>query len=72
MVHVKVLKDSIHLSFMYTSDHIFLVIPIKDLINRDGDPTTPFKLATGTKPSASHLRVLFFPCIVRKTTAHLG
>ena len=26
----------------------------KNLINEDGDPTTPFKLATGTKPSVSH------------------
>ena len=32
---------------MYTTDHIFLVLPIKDLINKDGEPTTPFKLATG-------------------------
>ena len=33
--------------------------------------TTPYKLATGTKPSVSHLRVLFFPCVVRKATAHV-
>ena len=56
---------------MYTTDHIFTVIPIKDLINEDGDPTTPYKLATGTKPSVSHLRVLFCPCVVRKATAHV-
>ena len=29
------------------------------------------KLATGTKPSVSHLRVLFCPCVVRKATAHV-
>ena len=34
-------------------------------------PTTPYKLATGTKPSVSHLRVLFCPCVVRKSTAHV-
>ena len=56
---------------MYTTDHIFPVLPIKDLINEDGDPTTPQKLATGTKPSVSHLRVLFCPCVVRKATAHV-
>ena len=55
---------------MYTTDHIFPVLPIKDLINEDGDPTTPFKLVTGMKPSVSHLRVLFCPCVVRKATAH--
>ena len=41
------------------------------MINEDGDLTTPFKLSTGTKPSVSHLRVLFFPCVVRKSTAHV-
>ena len=56
---------------MYTTDHIFPVLPIKDLINVDGDPTTPYKLATGTKPSVSHLRVLFCPCVVRKAMAHV-
>ena len=47
------------------------VLPIKDLINKDGNPTTPYKLATGTKHSVSHLRVLFCPCVVRKATAHI-
>ena len=56
---------------MYTTDHIFPVLPIKDLINQDGDPKTPHKLATGTKPSVSHLRVLFCPCVVHKSTAHV-
>ena len=32
----------------------------------------PFKLATGTNPSVSHLRVLFCPCVVLKATAHVG
>ena len=71
MVHARVLESYIHFSFIYTKDHIFLVLPIKDLINEDGDPTTPFKLATGKKPSVSHLRVLFFPCVVQKATAHI-
>ena len=30
----------------------------------------PFKLVTGTKPSVSHLRVSFYPCVLRKATAH--
>ena len=56
---------------MYTTYHIFMVLPIKDIINEDGDPTTPYKLATGTKPSVSHLRVLFCLCVVRKATSHV-
>ena len=56
---------------MYTTYHIFSVLPIKDLIKKDGDPTTPHKLATGTKTSLSHSRVFFFPCVVRKAMAHV-
>ena len=41
------------------------------MINEKGDTTTPFKLATGTKPSVSHLRVLLCPFVVRKVTAHV-
>ena len=57
MVHSRVPEVYVHFALMYMTDHIFLVLPIKDLINEDGDPTTPHKLATGTKPSVSHLRV---------------
>ena len=64
MVHARVSEPYLHFAFMYTTDHIFTVIPIKDLINEDGEPTTPFKLKTGMKPSVSHLRVLFCPCAV--------
>ena len=61
----------VHFKLMYTTYHIFLVLPIKDLINEDGDPTTPHKLAIGTKPSVSHLGVLFCSCVVRKATTHV-
>ena len=72
MVHARFSEAYIHFSLMYTTDHIFTVLPIKDLINKYGDPKTPYKLATGKKPSVSHLRVLFCPCAVRKATAHIG
>ena len=71
MVHSRVPEAYVHFALMYTTDHIFPVLTIKDLINKDGDPTTPHKLATGTKPSVSHLCVLFCPCVVRKATAHV-
>ena len=59
MVHARVPELYVHFALMYTTYHIFTVLPIKDLINEDGDPTTPHKLPTGTKPSVSHLRVYF-------------
>ena len=70
MVHARFLEAYIHFSLMYTTYHNFLVLPIKDLINEYGDPTTPHKLATGKKPSVSHLLMLCCPCVVRKSTAH--
>ena len=71
MVHARVLEAYVHFTLMHTTDNIFPVLPIKDLINKDGDPKTPHKLATGTEPSVSHLRMLFCPCVLRKATAHV-
>ena len=64
MVHARFLEAYINFALMYTADNILTVLPIKDLINKDGEPTMPFKLATSTKPSISHLRVLFCPCVL--------
>ena len=71
MVHARVPEVYVHFALIDTTDHIFPVLPIKYLINEDVYPKTPHKLATGTKPSVSHLRVLFCPCVVRKATAHV-
>ena len=71
MVHARVPEAYINFTLMYMIDHIFPVLPIKNMINKYDDPTTPHKLATGTKPSMSHLHVLFCPCVLRKTTAHV-
>ena len=71
MVHARVPEVYFNFALMYTTDYIFSVLPIKDLINKDGDPKMSHKLATGTKLSVSHLCVLFFPCVVRKATAHV-
>ena len=72
MINARVQEEYIHFALMYTTDHIFPVLPIKYLINKDGDPTMPYKLATGTKPSLSHLRMLFCPCVVRKANVHVA
>ena len=66
MVHARVPEVYVHFALMYKIDHIFPVLPIKDLINEDGDPTTPHKLTTGTKPSVPHLHVLFFHVLYEK------
>ena len=56
---------------MYTRDNIFPVLPIKDLITEYGKATMPFRLATGTEHSFSHLCVLLLLYDVRKAAAHV-
>ena len=62
MVHARVSKSYIHFALMYTADHIFPVLPIKDLIKEYGKPTTPFKLVTDTEPSVSLSACYFSMC----------
>ena len=57
MVHARVSEDYIPFPFMYTTYNTFPVLPIKDLINYNGDLDTQYKLATSTEPSVSYLRV---------------
>ena len=71
MVYARVPEAYIHFTLMYTTYHIFPVLSIKYLINKDGDPTTTHELATCTEPSLSHLLVLFCTCVVRESTAQV-
>ena len=72
MVHAQVSEAYIHFVIMYTTYHIFPVLLIKDLINKDGETFVPFKIVTGTKTSILHLHVLFFPCVAQKATERVG
>ena len=60
VVHARVSEAYIHFALMYKTDHIFLVLPIKYLMNKYGDLNTPYKFATATKPSVSRSRNLCF------------
>ena len=60
MVHTRFSEEYIYIVLMYTTHHIFPILLIKLLVNKDGEPTTTHKLATGMKPSASKSYVLFF------------
>ena len=71
MVHTWISDEHIHFPLMYTTHHIFPVLPIKHLVNQDGEPTTRHKMETGTKTSASNIRILFCPCVVQKATAQV-
>ena len=68
IVHAQVYDEYIHFTIIYTTDHIFPVIPIKHLVNHDGEPNTPHKLATGMKDSVSNSHILFCSFVVQKKT----
>ena len=71
VVRARVSDKYIHFSFMYKTDNIFPVLPIKHLVNQYGGPNNPQKLATSTKPSASNLRILFCLFVIQKATAYV-
>ena len=63
MVHDRVPEVYIHFELMYTTDKIFPVLPIKDIINEYGDPTTPQKNGNRYKTfSVSFMRVILSMC----------
>ena len=66
MVHAWVSDEYIHFAWIYTTDHIFTVLPIKHLVNQYGELNTPQKLATGTKHSVSNLHDLFFYMLYKR------
>ena len=72
MVHTRFFDEYIHFELMYTTHQIFPVLTIKHLVNQDGEPTTPHKLATDTKTLVSNICVPFFPYVVKKETSHIN
>ena len=69
MVHARVAEEYSHHALMYAAHHVFPVLPIKDLVNEQGEPCTPFELMHGENPPVRQLRTLFCPVIVKKHTA---
>ena len=53
---------------------IYNVTPIKNLVNKEGNPATPYEIFFNEKPRIAHLRVFGCPCVFRKWTItnHLG
>ena len=59
MVHARVPEAYVHFTLRYTTYNIFPVLPIKDLINEDGDPTSPHKLQQ-VQNLQCHIYVFYF------------
>ena len=50
MVYAQVFEEYTHIALIYTTANIFPVLPIKNLVNHNDEPTTPHKMTTGTTP----------------------
>ena len=51
MVHARVSDKYLHLALIYTTGNILPVLPTKNLVNKDGEPTITHKLENNTKNS---------------------
>ena len=69
--HTQISDKYIHFVLIYTPGNILHGLQIKHLLNQDGEPTTQHKMSTVTKLPVSDLHVLFCPCVVQKSTAHV-
>ena len=70
VVHSIFSEAYIHFSLIYTAGHIFLVLPIKDLINEYGETTMPFKPEMG-KPLQYHIYLFYFFRVLYKKLLHM-
>ena len=66
MVTAWVSDEYIHFSLIYTTGRILPVLPIKHLVNQDGEPTTRHKMATVTKTSVSDPRIYSFHVLYKR------
>ena len=69
MVHAWVPDEYILFALIYMTDHIFPVLPSKQVASQDGEPTMPHKLKTATKPSVSN--PTRFVCVLYKMQLHM-
>ena len=63
------MQDSIESFFYYAvkyAQYIHDVIPVRNLLDENGLPTTPYYLATGRKPAVKHFRVFGCPAVFKR------
>ena len=65
MIHARLNRKFFYYAVLY-AQFIHDVIPIKDLKDASGLPTTPYFLGTNTKPNVRHFRVFGCPAIFKK------
>ena len=70
MVHSRVSEAYFYFVLIFMEDHILPVLSIKDLINEDRNPTTPYKLETGSKLQYC-IHLFYFVRVLCKNPLHM-
>ena len=65
LLHARLSKKFFYYAAKY-AQRVHDVIPVKELCDKDGLPTTPYQLATNSKPNVRHYRVFGCPAIFKR------
>gem|GEM_PF-2876143 len=65
LLHARLNRKFFYYAVKY-AQYIHDVIPVRNLQDKDGLPTTPYMLATGRKPTVKHFRVFGCPAIFKR------
>ena len=65
LLHARLNRKFFYYAVKY-AQYIHDVIPVKDLNDQKGFPTTPFFLATNRKPSIKHFRTFACPAVFKR------
>ena len=65
LIHARLSTKFLYYAIKY-AQYIHDVIPVKELYDANGMPTTPHYLATGRKPQVKHFRVFGCPAVFKK------
>ena len=60
LLHARLDRKFFYYATKY-AQYIHNIIPVKSLLDNEGNPTAPYYLATGLKPAVKHFRV--FGCL---------
>ena len=64
LLHARLNRKFFYYAVKY-AQYIHDVIPVKNLLDEDGHPTTPYYLATNRKPAVKHFRVFRCPAVFK-------
>ena len=65
LLHARLNRKFFYYAVKY-AQYIHDVIPVRDLLDENGLPTTPYYLATGRKPAVKHFRVFGCPAVFKR------